>query len=363
MSDISISCYRPEFVGEEGQAGSVFQWGWRKVLSYFLTLHFCCRFYFSLTDEIALFHKHLLRKRRWPYSSESFLSAVFPLKLSANVIKRHKGELTGCTVILEEPRICIPNAAGKAGGETVGGFSPISNACRLRQEQQVNKANVKKQHSAKDPTDLWCCCDKVEFCWTGFHGTNHAEVVQCTVLSSMCVSVPFSYSSCMSPASAFGFSGTSASNRQPQKPERIWGDTDHQGNEARAGNACAEMRVENLHSPPQRDPSVCLRDSTAGAPAAPQGSATSSFLLPCWFCLVLPLLNSPAVLPVCSSSLVSFCFLLIPAHNYSLFLWCSCSTHNLDTCLIFLPWFCSTLLTQPYSSSVDIASIYWQVFF
>lgn len=53
----------------------------------------------------------------------------------------------------------------------------------------------------------------------------------------------------MSPASAFGRAGTSASNRQPQKLERIWGDTDHQGNEATVGNIRVKTGAESSHSP------------------------------------------------------------------------------------------------------------------
>lgn len=73
-----------------------------------------------------------------------------------------------------------------------------------------------------------------------------AKVVLCSVYTF----ILFPYSSCMSPASAFGHAGTSASNRQAQKLERIWGDTDHQGNKATTGNARVKTRVESRNSPP-----------------------------------------------------------------------------------------------------------------
>ena len=162
--------------------------------------------------------------------------------------------------------------------------------------------------------------------------------VQQEVLSSIHAYIPFPYSSCVSPASAFGRAGASASDRQPQKLERIWGDTDHQGNEATAGNTRVETRGESSDGP--------LLHFT-------KGSLSLSEKLPSWcpccclgfevflaFCfhadffLVLPLLNSTAVLPVCPSpSLVTCCFLLLtPAH------------HSLSYCPFFLLLTCFSQL-------------------
>lgn len=88
------------------------------------------------------------------------------------------------------------------------------------------------------------------------------------VLSSTGVDLLLFYSSWVSPASAFGHAGTSASHRQPEEPERIWGDTDHQGNEANKGKTRVEIRAESSDGrllPSQRDAAVFLRSS----PTAP----------------------------------------------------------------------------------------------
>lgn len=92
-------------------------------------------------------------------------SLKFPLKLSgalvtvcapegrgggiakkANAVRRHKGELTGCTGTSswKDFRICLLNAARKAGWGKVGGVLPVSKACRLGQEQQAEGAGVNK---------------------------------------------------------------------------------------------------------------------------------------------------------------------------------------------------------------------------
>jgi len=88
--------------------------------------------------------------------------------------------------------------------------------------------------------------------------------------------------------------------------------------------------------------------------------------------LVLPLLNSTAALPACSSPSLATCgfLLLIPAHN-SLsccpVFCCSHSPQNLDICLTFLPWFWSIFVTKlavfvfcSYHIS-RLAVIFWDV--
>ena len=64
----------------------------------------------------------------------------------ANAVRRHEGELTGCTGTCsgKDFRICLLNAARKAGGEKVGGFLPVSKACRLGQEQRADGASANK---------------------------------------------------------------------------------------------------------------------------------------------------------------------------------------------------------------------------
>lgn len=218
------------------------------------------------------------------------------------------------------------------GQGKVGWVLPVSKACRLGQAQQAD--GPVPTHGVQQKIQQICDPDMTRL--------SFARVV--SMEQTYCCA-PFPYSSCVSPASALGCAGTSASDRQPQELERIWGDTDHQGNEATTGDMRVETRAASgtvLSFASQRDPSVCLRSSTAGAPAAPWSLSQ--------FCLALPLLNLTAVPPLCSSpSIVTCCCLLIPAHhplNYCPFFCCSHSPHNLDTCLFFPPWFCSIFLTQ-----------------
>lgn len=166
-----------------------------------------------------------------------------------------------------------------------------------------------------------------------------AKVVLCSIYTF----ILFPYSSCMSPASAFGHAGTSASNRQAQKLERIWGDTDHQGNKATTGNACVKTRVERRDSPPCfTKASLCLFEKLhSWCPCCSRVWAASRFLLACWICLVLP---STAVLPACSPpSLVLLspypCSSLAKLLSF-LFFCCSHAPCNLDiawfSCLAFV---------------------------
>lgn len=130
--------------------------------------------------------------------------------------------------------------------------------------------------------------------------------------------LPFPYSSCMPPASAFGCSDTSASNRQPQRLKRIQGDTDNQGNGTATGSMCwNKWRVWTvLPSTSWRDPSISWRCFTAAAPAAILSLSC------CWH----------------------FSFLLIPA-------WSTCTEFNTCPACLLFAIISNLLLSHPYCCS------------
>lgn len=129
----------------------------------------------------------------------------------------------------EKPRNCIPDAAGKAGGEVLGGFSPISKPIGLGRSSRQIDGPVPRNRILQEIQELW---DPDRFARVDFMG----QISGCVQSQEHSAVNTFPYSGCLSPAPALRHPGTSAGDREPQEPERIRGHSDHQGKGAAAGN-------------------------------------------------------------------------------------------------------------------------------